>query len=92
MQFQNTVALKKQGTMLVLLDLSETFDTIDRVPRGSVLGPFLFIQCTVFIGEICRRNGVNYKLYADRLKLLMTKLNCSNTTILGDRAFAIYIL
>ena len=42
------------------------------VPQGPVLGPFLFTQCTVPIGAICRKHGVIYQLYADDTQIYVT--------------------
>ena len=107
---------KKQMVLLVLLDLSAAFDTVDHelllmrmshrleslgnalkwfrsyptlrsqvvvlsdssseqqyiecgVPQGSVLGPILFTTYTSPLGDIARRVGLSYHLYADNTKL-----------------------
>jgi hypothetical protein len=39
------------------------------VPQGSILGPFLFIFFTSPIGEICRKYGIKFHIYADDLQL-----------------------
>ena len=35
------------------------------VPKGSVLGPILFTLFTALLGEVCKKQGINFQSYAD---------------------------
>jgi len=51
---------------------SDPVDLVYGVPQGSVLGPQAFVYYTHTIGQIIRKHGIQYHVYADDVQLLIT--------------------
>ena len=69
--FRSYLTNRKQS-VLIQGASSSSHDLNFGVPQGSVLGPLLFCVYTLPLGDIMRRHGIEFHLYADDCQLLLT--------------------
>ena len=53
------------------MELSEPVHMDVGVPQGSVLGPLFFLVYVLPIGDIMKRHGISYHVYADEIQLYL---------------------
>ena len=80
--FQDYLSDRVQSVLVDGVE-SDIFNILFGVPQGSVLGPILFIIYTSPLGDIFRRHGVSYHLYADDTQIYIS-FTCNKV----DEAFA----
>ena len=69
--FKNYLTSRIQSVTIDGIE-SDIWNIIFGVPQGSVLGPILFIMYTSPLGDILRRHGLSYHLYADDTQLYIS--------------------